>query len=340
MNAAAKQEVVRPPAPPDVARPPHVRLLRAEDLEVVAPAPPTNRALALLRLLRPHQWVKNLLLFAPLFLAHAIDIVSLATAALAFAAFSLCASAVYVINDRADVEADRANPAKARRPFAAGILSTRIALPLAALLLVGAFALAGLINIAFVAALAAYLVATTLYTFVLKRQMVADVLTLAGLYTLRLVAGGLATSTPVSEWLMAFSIFLFTSLAYVKRYSELARLAEEGHLGSAQRRGYVVGDLGLIESLGPASGYLAVVVMALYINSPSMQAIYPQAWLLWLICPCLLYWISRVWFLARRRELCEDPVVFAIKDPLSLLTAAAVIAITFAAAWPWPTSWA
>jgi 4-hydroxybenzoate polyprenyltransferase len=279
---------------------------------------------AALRAMRPQQWVKNLLVFVPLLLAHQIkDLERFWLGCLAFIAFSACASAVYVVNDLLDIEADRNHPHKKRRPFAAGDLPIQWGPILVVLLLAVAFGIAVAISGQFTGLLLLYMVMTTLYSVWLKTKVMADVLVLAGLYTLRIIAGGAAVDVPVSEWLMAFSMFLFTSLAFAKRYSELQRLAQEGGM-EAKGRGYLVGDLGLVENLGPTSGYMAVVVLALYIKSGSehMQHLYANVKYLWLICPLLLYWISRLWLLAKRGLLPEDPVVFALKDWVSLAVGA------------------
>ncbi len=272
-----------------------------------------------IKALRPHQWVKNVLLFVPLLLARELDDAGkLFAAVCAFAAFSACASSVYVVNDLLDIEADRLHPRKRRRPFASGQLPLAMGPPLAAaLLLIGLAIAAVFLPLAFVGVLVLYMIVTSLYSAVLKSKLMVDVLILAGLYTLRIFAGGVATGLSVSEWLLAFSIFMFTSLAFAKRYVEMARLAREGKT-VAKGRGYQTIDLSLIESIGPTSGYLAVLVFALYINSPALASFYTHKWLLWLTCPLLLYWISRLWFLAKRDQLYDDPVVFAVTDKVSL----------------------
>ncbi|HQU44718.1 MAG TPA: UbiA family prenyltransferase [Pirellulales bacterium] len=276
----------------------------------------------LVSLLRPHQWTKNLLLLVPAVLAHDLSPTTLATALLAMACFSACASAVYVVNDWLDVSFDRTHPHKRHRPFAAGTLDPALAPPIAALLASLGFGLAGLaLPWTFSASLAIYVGASLAYTLWLKREAMADVLVLAGLYTTRLIAGSLATGVPLSEWLLAFSMFLFLSLALAKRHAELTRLAAED-AGSAQGRGYLVSDRALVGTLGPAAGYLTVLVLALYLNGDKVRGLYAHHLLLWLMCPLLLYWISRLWLLANRGELNEDPVVFAITDRTSLIVAA------------------
>lgn len=273
-----------------------------------------------LRALRPQQWLKNLLLFAPLILAQEFAVLGKVVAAvLAFLAFCACASSIYLLNDLFDIEADRHHPSKRRRPFASGALPIRFGPVLAVGLLVFGFGTAlGMLPWAFSGMLAFYLGFNLLYSLWLKRKIIADVLLLAGLYTLRVLAGGIATGIPVSEWLLIFSLFLFISLAFAKRYAELSRLTAEGR-EMPEWRGYLTTDLSLIESIGPASGYLAVLVFGLYIKSHDMKHYYTVSWALWLIFPLLLYWVSRVWFMAKRRLLSEDPVVFAVTDGVSRL---------------------
>ena len=313
----------------DVAKDPEFRIAPASGAVVDRT---TLRLRPLVAILRPHQWTKNLLLLAPLILAHDLSPDKFVCAALAIVCFSLCASAVYVINDLLDVASDRQHPLKQLRPFAAGTLDLALAPPLAAVLGSVGFGLAALLlPWSFSASLAVYVGASLAYTLWLKREPMADVLVLAGLYTTRLIAGGLATGVPVSEWLLAFSMFLFVSLALAKRHAELARLAGEG-ASVAQGRGYLVCDRSLIGSLGPAAGYLAVLVLALYLNGDKVRELYAHRLVLWLMCPLLLYWISRLWLLANRGELHEDPVVFAITDRASLVVALLAGMILFAAA--------
>ena len=286
---------------------------------------------SVLAALRPQQWVKNVLVFVPLVTSHNVFHLSLAMAsAIAFVCFCLCASAVYVLNDLADINADRRHPSKRKRPFASGALPVSWGLPLASGLLVVGFAVAALIlPPGFSAALAVYFVTTCAYSFLAKRIAMLDVLMLAGLYTIRVLAGGTATGIVVSEWLMAFSMFLFVSLAFAKRYAELGRLLRANE-GAAIGRGYSVADIGLIESMGPASGYIAVLVLALYVNGEQMKTLYRNPWPLWLICPVLMYWISRVWIKAKRGELSEDPIVFALRDRISAYLGVIVIVLLIA----------
>ncbi|NLX97717.1 MAG: UbiA family prenyltransferase [Rhodopirellula sp.] len=305
-----------------------------------APLPTRPRGWKAIRpailLVRPQQWVKNVLLFAPLLLAHHYgDPACLATTTLAFAVFCGCASSVYVINDWVDREADRRHPRKCRRPLASGEISPQRALAIATVLWAVSFAVSlGFLSWRFNAIFATYFVLTSLYTFWLKRKIMVDVLLLAGLYTLRVLAGGAAAGVPVSQWFLAFSVFLFSSLALAKRYAELARLADENQQ-RPHGRGYQVDDLQVLLSIGPTNGYLAVLVFALYINSDDVSRLYPNVQVLWLVCPLLLYWVGRLWMLAKRRLLSEDPVVFAIRDRVSLAVGAIAWGLAMIAAHQW-----
>ena len=283
-----------------------------------------SRLRAIVKALRPHQWSKNMLLLLPLLLAREFTNLELVMqAAAAVASFSLTASAVYVFNDLLDVEADRAHPRKRRRPFASGALPLLFGPPLAASLVAVAFAIAAiLLPPLYLGVLTLYLIVNSAYSAALKSKILVDIFILAGLYTLRIYAGGVATELRVSEWLLAFSIFIFTSLAFAKRHVEMARVAKEGGT-EAKGRGYQVGDLSMIESIGPTSGYLAVLVFALYIQN-GLPTFYTNKSLLWLTCPLILYWVTRLWFLAKRGELNDDPVVFAVTDKVSLGIGAAV----------------
>jgi 4-hydroxybenzoate polyprenyltransferase len=248
-------------------------------------------------------------------------------ASLAFLSFCLCASGVYLLNDLLDLDADRRHPRKRLRPFASGALPLAAGLIAAPLLGLAAFALALAISKLFALALAGYYVLTLAYSFALKRIAMLDTVVLAALYTIRIIAGTFALRIDVSFWLLAFSMFLFLSLAMIKRYTELRTLLRSGDSRSAGR-GYSVDDLPLVQSLGGASGYLAVLVLALYINSTASIALYRHPTVLWLLCPLLLYWISRAWLIAHRGDMHDDPVVFAVSDQTSrLLLALSVIVV-------------
>jgi 4-hydroxybenzoate polyprenyltransferase len=277
-----------------------------------------NTLRATLRALRPHQWAKNALILIPILAAHqATDLPLLGTALLALVAFCLCASSVYVLNDLLDLEADRAHPRKSKRPFAAGDLSILTGLALAPALLLIAALLAALLPAKFQLVFASYYGLTLGYSFFLKGCVLVDALALAGLYTLRIIAGAAAVSVPLSFWLLLFSVFLFLSLAFVKRFAELDGLRRQQRLRAAGR-GYHVEDLPMLQSLGSASGYLSVLVLALYINSPEIQALYSRPKAIWLLCVLMLYWVSRMWMQASRGLMHDDPVVFALKDRVSV----------------------
>jgi 4-hydroxybenzoate polyprenyltransferase len=271
---------------------------------------------AFLKALRLHQWVKNALVFLPLACSHRLlEPGRLGQALLAFVSFSLCASAIYNLNDLADLEADRRHPRKRSRPYAAGTLPLTAAAAVVPLFLAVAFAIGWTLSVQFTALLVAYTMASLLYSLKLKSVPVLDVLLLAGFYTLRLMAGGAATGTYLSHWLLGFSLFLFFSLALIKRTSELRLMGTEN--GLAARRGYLAGDAELLTICGVSSGLIAVLVFALYITSPDVQTLYRVPALLWGICPLLLYWVVRVWLLASRGRVHEDPVLFAIRDKAS-----------------------
>lgn len=285
-----------------------------------------SRAKAFLRAIRLHQWAKNVLIFVPLLLAHALKLPLVLHAVLAFLCFSLCASATYIVNDLLDIEADRRHPRKRLRPFAAGDLPASAGVAIVALFLAMAFAGALFLPRAFLIWLLLYLVTTLSYSLILKRVVLVDVILLSGLYTLRMLAGGAATDTSISTWLAGFSVFLFFSLAMVKRFSELQNMRERGHAPS-NGRGYLLADIEQLRSFGTSSAYAAVVVFSLYISGSNVTALYAHPIRMWLMVPLMLLWISRVWLLASRGEMDEDPVIFAVTDRMSLLIGLAVVVI-------------
>ncbi|MEQ1611574.1 MAG: UbiA family prenyltransferase [Hyphomicrobiaceae bacterium] len=267
-----------------------------------------------LKALRLHQWMKNGLVFVPLLLAHMmLDPTALLRASLAFVAFGLTASAVYVINDLVDLKEDRRHPRKRNRPFASGAVPLKHGLFMAPALLAGAGVVTLLLPLPFAGWLAVYFATTLAYSFFFKRTMLFDVLVLAGLYTLRIVAGSAALDIPRSFWLLAFSIFLFFSLALVKRYVELADMGRDADTRE-RGRSYRAVDLETLSQFGIGSGLMAVLVLALYIDSPTVKTAYANPELIWLLCPLMLYLICRFWILARRGEMHEDPIMFAIRD--------------------------
>lgn len=288
-------------------------------------------AVALFKAMRPHQWTKNLLVFIPLLAAHQyIHIVSVMQALLAFVVFGLAASSVYLLNDLVDVADDRHHARKRNRPMASGNLSLLhgwIAWPVLLLL---AFALAGLVGglpWRFMAILGGYFGLTLAYSLRLKQIPIVDVLTLATLYTMRIIAGAAAIAVPLSFWLLSFSMFVFLSLAFIKRYSELRVARDAGQVGTLRGRGYDPQDLELVSSLGGSAGYTAVLVLALYIQDSNTASLYATPTIIWLACPLLLFWISRAWLIAHRGNMHDDPIVFALKDRLSWIIVSLFIAV-------------
>lgn len=278
--------------------------------------------------LRLHQWAKNALLFAPVVTAHAITDLRILTAAfLAFVSMGMCASATYVLNDLLDLESDRQHARKRFRPFASGALSASSGLLIAALLLIGGGLAASVLPPLFKLALGAYIAITLLYSFWFKRIASLDVVTLAGLYTLRVVAGAWATGIRLSFWLLAFSLFLFLCLALAKRVAELVnhrRMVETREKSGSALKGreYGLEDTPMLQIMGATSGYMSVLILALYINSPDVSRLYAAPELLWLIAPAMLLWITRLWIVTSRGYMDEDPISFAIRDPETWATAA------------------
>jgi 4-hydroxybenzoate polyprenyltransferase len=283
----------------------------------------------LFRAMRPHQWIKNLLVLVPLLFAHRYaDLSSVVHAVLALVVFCLLASSAYVLNDLVDVAHDRRDPKKKDRPFASGDLSLIVGWVAWPALLVVAFILGGLfLPGLLLAAMGAYFVLTLVYSLRLKQVVIIDVLTLATLYTLRIVAGAAAIRVQLSFWLLAFSVFFFLSLAFIKRFAGLKATRDAGDHGGLLGRGYVQGDLEIVSSLGVAAGYIAVLVLALYVNDSRTAELYRTPRIIWLACPVLLYWITRVWVIAHRGAMSDDPIVFAIRDRASWAVAAILLAL-------------
>jgi len=266
--------------------------------------------------LRPHQWLKNLLVFVPMMAAHRFEGLTLLHAFLAFICFSLVASSVYVLNDLLDLSADRAHPRKRNRPFASGSIPLAHGTWMATgLIFLGAI-LAIFVGPTFFLTIAGYYLLTTAYSLDLKRRIVIDICVLAGLYTLRIIAGSVATAVPLSVWLLAFSTFFFLSLAAIKRQAELIDSAERGQL-TPSGRGYHVDDLPIISMIPIGAGYVSVLVMALYVNSPNVAELYARPETLWGVCAVLLYWITRAIMVAHRGHMHDDPMVYAAQDRIS-----------------------
>lgn len=288
--------------------------------------------LAYVKALRPHQWVKNILIFLPAIAAHDLSATTWIAALLAFIAFSLMASSVYVLNDLLDLAADRAHPRKQLRPLASGAVSlAHGSLLVPVLFLFGLLFALAVGRVEFIAILLAYYVLTTAYSVSLKRRLVIDIFTLAGLYTMRVLAGGVATGVPLSVWLLAFSIFFFLSLAAVKRQAELVDGRQSGR-EQAAGRAYHVDDLPVVSMMGISAGYVATLVLALYLNSSAVQELYTNPDILWAVCLILLYWISRMVMIAHRGSMDDDPIVFAARDRASQICGIAILGTILAGA--------
>ena len=283
-----------------------------------------------LKAIRVHQYAKNVLVFVPLLTSHSFNVPAFIDAGLAFVAFCLCASSVYLINDLLDLKSDRAHASKRRRPLASGAIQIRQAMILAPALLIAAAAIAVAVGPPFVLALSAYFVLTCAYSFYLKRRLLVDVVTLSMLYAARIFGGASAIDVEVSQWLLGFSLFLFTSLALMKRYVELAARIDRS-LADPSDRNYRLDDLPIVAALAAGTGVSSVLVLSLYVASPEIQANYARPQILWLMCPILLYWIGRALMMAHRRDMNDDPIVFALTDRNSRIALVCFMAI-FAAA--------
>jgi len=306
-------------------------------VERVFPRAAPNAATGV-RMLRVHQWLKNLLLFVPLLGAHAFaDYGRWADTLLGFVAFSLCASAVYIANDLLDLESDRLHHRKRRRPFASGDLPILWGIYAAPVLLGASALLAWRAGPAFMATLAVYFIITAAYSLGLKRIILLDCIVLALLYTLRVIAGTATAGVAMSFWLLAFSVFLFLSLAFVKRYAELHAQLESGR-DKAHGRGYLTSDAGLVQTMGITAGHGAALVLALYLHSDEVLHLYHTPAIIWGAVPALLFWVSWMWLQAHRGHMHDDPVVFALKDRASLAAGAVFMAVLVLGTveWPWP----
>lgn len=274
-----------------------------------------------IKALRLHQWMKNILIFVPLLTAHQLtNIPFVLQGLLAFLFFGLCASSVYLLNDLLDLNDDRHHKSKRNRPFASGKLSIRAGLlAFPSLLGIAFIGSAVLLPWEFTATLIGYYILTLAYSLSMKRKMVVDVISLALLYTIRIIAGACALNLELTFWILAFSMFMFLSLALVKRYAELREAKHSGRTEKTRGRGYYPDDLEMISSLGAASGYLAVMVLAMYIHDPATTRLYSHPQIIWLACPILLFWISRIWMLTHRGKMHDDPVMFAVSDRTSIV---------------------
>ncbi|MFC0166530.1 UbiA family prenyltransferase [Pseudoduganella danionis] len=282
-----------------------------------------NGPLPLLQAMRPRQWLKNLLVFAPMLAGHALTQPSLWQSVLAFVAFSLCASGAYLLNDAQDVEADRLHPVKRLRPIAAGRLSPARARTGSAVLVLAALSLAwlGAAGLAFFGVIVVYFLLTLAYSLYLKRLLMVDIVMLAILYTLRILGGAASTGIELSFWLLTFSFFLFLSLALLKRHSELQNLRGRGQERS-HGRGYAIGDSMPIGMMGMNSAFLSVLIFALYFNSANVIRLYQRPAFLFAVLPLLIFWLGRMWLLSFRGVVNEDPLLYVSRDPVSLLVIA------------------
>ncbi|MEE9573101.1 MAG: UbiA family prenyltransferase, partial [Candidatus Neomarinimicrobiota bacterium] len=297
----------------------------------------TNRNIkkikTLVKGLRIHQWAKNLLLFLPILMAHQFTDVNLLVAVLwAFISFSFCASAVYILNDLLDIETDRKHPIKKNRPLASGLMSAKTSVLLIFLLLLtSGFISIMMLSVTFLTILIVYMILTTAYSIILKQIMLIDVIVLGGLYTLRITAGSIATRVDVSSWLLVFSMFFFLSLAFMKRYADLI-LMKQSNYDEIAGRGYHIDDLDLVQKSGITSGFVAMLVLALYINSDRVIELYKSPILIWFTIPVLLYWVMRMWMVTNRGEMTEDPIIYAIRDKTTYVVMAIIGIIMLLAA--------
>lgn len=289
-------------------------------------ARPRRRLKSYIKALRAHQWAKNALLFLALLAGHHFDLGAILATTIASICFCAAASSAYIVNDLLDLPGDRDHSRKRYRPFAAGDVPVLHGVVLSALLMISAALLAQLLPTRFILVLAIYLVTTLAYSLYLKRQVFIDVIVLGGLYTLRVLGGLAAITSSTSQWLLMFSLFLFLSLAIVKRCTELIQRRVAGKT-TTMGRGYRVEDLAVLFPFAAASGYSAVLVFTLYMSSPQEVALYNHPHRLWLIGPLLVYWISRVQIIANRGELHDDPVIFAVTDRVSWMVAACMAAV-------------
>ena len=322
---ASAEEIIVVNAPSNIVT--QAQKIKAPTL-IIPPRPFKLRLV--IKALRLHQWAKNALLFVPLLAAHDLNGDRWLVTLLAFIAFGMCASATYVINDLFDLASDRAHPRKQARPFAAATLTIQFGMVLVLVLLPLSLWLAAAISLPFFALMALYVVVTLLYSARLKQIAIVDVLVLASLYTHRILAGGLVSAVVISNWLLAVSLFMFLSLALVKRCAELEFMSGDGKVSLAGR-GYRTSDLSYLISMGIASGFVAVMLLALYVDSQVGGAMYPHAEILWLILPLMLFWIMRLWLKIARMEIHDDPLLFAITDRTSWIVAVLVACVALLA---------
>lgn len=286
--------------------------------------------LPLLKAMRPRQWMKNLLVFVPMLAGHVLTLAALAQSALAFAAFCLCASSAYLLNDTLDARDDRAHASKHKRPIAAGTLPIGVALAASALLAGAALALCARVDTLLALSVLVYFLSTVSYSIYLKRLLMVDIVTLAMLFSLRILGGAASTRIEPSFWLLAFSFFLFLSLALLKRHSELFNLHQQGKKNTSGR-GYTTADRAPIGMMGINSAFIAVLIFSLYFNSANVIRLYRQPAFLFAIVPLLVFWLGRLWTLSFRGEVNEDPVLYVSRDPVSLVVVGLCVCLVVAA---------
>jgi len=281
----------------------------------------------LLKQLRVHQWSKNMLLFVPALLSHQLLEPGVFLNALcSFIAFSLLASSIYVLNDIIDVDYDRKHPMKKNRPIAAGDLSMlRAYAVLLVCFLIGGW-MAMLLGTTFLFVMAVYIILNLLYSLYFKRIIILDVLLLMSFYTLRIIAGHIPDTFPFSPWLLSFSVFLFFSLAFLKRY---VNIILENNVSTKNGTGYSINDSNILKSFGVGSGIISTLVLILYTGSEQVQPFYLTPMILIFLAPIMLYWICRIWLLADRGLIKDDPILFAIKDKISYVVAICFLCIMF-----------
>ncbi len=291
------------------------KFLKNDNVQLIRVSRKITKTKILVKEIRVYQWAKNLLLFLPIIMAHQFNNANLLAAALwAFVSFSFCASAVYILNDLLDLETDRKHPTKKNRPLASGLMSVTTGVLLIFLLLfTSVFISVKMLSTAFLLILIIYMIFTTAYSIILKQIMLIDVIVLGGLYTLRIAAGSFATGVEVSSWLLVFSMFFFLSLAFMKRYADLI-LMKQNNQNEIAGRGYHIDDIDLVQKSGITSGFMAMLVLALYINSDNVIELYKSPMLIWFMIPVLFYWLMRMWMVTNRGEMADDPIIYAIRD--------------------------
>ncbi len=312
-------------------RDPQARARAAMNADARDLAGRANPVAALLRAMRPRQWLKNVLVFVPMLAGHALTSTALIQSLFAFFAFSMCASSAYLLNDTLDAEHDRVHPVKRHRPIASGALSVPLALAVSALLAIFSLALSAWAEPRLLLVVAVYFVSTVLYSVWLKRLLMVDIVALALLYCIRIIGGSAITHIEPSFWLLTFSFFLFLSLALLKRHSELVNLHSNGEQASSGR-GYTTADKMPVAMMGVNSSFMSVLIVILYFNSPNVLVLYRHPMFLIGIVPLLVFWLGRLWTLSFRGQVNEDPLLYVSKDPVSIVIIVLCLALSGAAA--------